>query len=137
MAAAFDVYPLELMTRYGRQEIGVDVQTLAALGKSLHDGWNQIRFGSVLSRPLAGGHQFDVQLYCGDVSADALRVGLFADAGDGSPSMCVAMTRAVERQGAVQGHRYAAGVETQRPAGFSPCVSCPTVLTRCCRRNAS
>lgn len=107
---------LPAATRFDRRVSGVALD-LACWEKSLRDGWHQIRFGSILSRPLQGGHQFDAQVYCGEVSADALRVELFADAAEGSPSMCVAMTRTAEMQGAVQGYRYEARVETQRPVG--------------------
>ena len=68
-------------------------------------------------------HVFEVQVYLDEVSADAVRVELYADPTDGDQPIRQAMQRGHELLGSVGGYAYSASVPATRPASdYTPRV---------------
>ena len=94
---------------------------LYAWQQKLQRHWASLHFGHLKVNRQDGEWQFQVQVYLGDLSADEVRVELYADACDGEQAVREIMMPGPEIPGAVNGYLYGARVETVRPADdFTP-----------------
>jgi starch phosphorylase len=84
--------------------------------RTLNENWAHIRFGQLHIETRDGQHVFELQVYLDDVSADAVRVELYADSADGDEPIRQAMQRGHELLGSVGGFLYSASVPATRPA---------------------
>jgi starch phosphorylase len=85
------------------------------------DGWQETRFGEVRVNESDGLLHFEVQVYLGDIPADAVRVELFAEPIGGAPACPIVMQSEGAIHGAVNGFLYVMSVPTDRPRGdFTP-----------------
>jgi glycogen phosphorylase len=85
--------------------------------RALRENLGHIRFGQVHVATNDGQHFFEIPVYLDDVSADAVRVELYADVADGGQPVRQAMQRGHELLGSVGGFTYSASVPATRPAG--------------------
>ncbi len=109
---------IPLATGY-RQRLADEGRTAAALEqwrKSLERHWSALRFGNVSAEPTEGHYQFEVQVYLDDIPPDAVRVELYADAGDAGDPVTQPMARMAPLAGAGHGYAYRAAVPALRPA---------------------
>jgi len=89
----------------------------------INQNWVHIRFGQVHVETREGQHVFEVQVYLDEVSADAARVELYADSGDGDQPIRQLMQRGHELLGSQGGYAYSASVPATRPASdYTPRV---------------
>jgi starch phosphorylase len=84
--------------------------------RTLDENWVHIRFGQLHVETHDGQHVFEVPVYLDDVSADAARVELYADQGDGDEPIRQVMQRGHELLGSQGGYAYSASVPATRPA---------------------
>jgi starch phosphorylase len=77
--------------------------------------WRGIRFGPVKTDTKDGQHIFEVQLYLGDLTSDAVRVQLYANGADSDHAFCQEMKCTGQPEG-TGCHVYAAQVPATRPA---------------------
>ena len=89
---------------------------------SLEAGWAGVRFGALDVRPMNGGWLFRVPVSLGEIDADAVRVGLYADPNGESLAAREPMKECAERD--ASGARvFECTVSTSRPASdFTPRV---------------
>jgi starch phosphorylase len=64
-------------------EHGAAGQKIVAWQAALERHWNSLRFGTCKAETVAGQHRFEIALSLGGLSADAVRVELYAEALDG------------------------------------------------------
>lgn len=83
--------------------------------KELAVNWSEIHFGDVQIHESAGVWRFAVAVYLGDLSAERIRVELYADATSLAPEYVNQMHRSHELQGAVNGFVFTAEAPTNRP----------------------
>lgn len=89
----------------------------------LASGWHQIRFGKLDIDRVADGWHVRVQLYLGEVPADAVAVELYAEPRDAAEPSRWPMQRSQPIDGALNAWCYEATVATDRPAtDFTPRV---------------
>ncbi|MEO6787721.1 MAG: alpha-glucan family phosphorylase [Chthoniobacteraceae bacterium] len=93
-----------------------------AIGKGMvgwkHDleqKWNMLHFGEVKVKTNGNQHAFEIQVYCGDLDPNAVRVELYADVND-KPPVRQEMKRGPNLSGAANGYTYSAAVSAGRPA---------------------
>ena len=84
--------------------------------RTLSENWEHIRFGPLQVETHDSQHVFEVQVYLDDVSADAVRVELYADSADGDRPIRQEMRRGHELLGSPGGYAYSASVPVNRPA---------------------
>ncbi len=96
---------------------------LARWERRLLEHWGEVRFGRWHVEPEASGLSFSVQVYLGDLDAEAVRVELYAEPGPDGPGVAEPMTRGEAVAGAVHGYVYHRRLDTQRPPEhFTPRV---------------
>ncbi len=83
---------------------------------ALSTNWAHIRFGQLQVETRDGRHVFEVQVYLDDVSADAVRVELYAEPIDGDQPARQEMQRGHALLGSQGGYSYSAAVPATRPA---------------------
>ncbi|WKE64810.1 alpha-glucan family phosphorylase [Gallaecimonas kandeliae] len=114
-------YYLPLAGSY--QERRHDHAELAAWQKRLAAAWPQLRFGALTVGQGEGSHHFEVQLYLGELDVEAVQVELYADAAEGLPAFCLALTRGKPLVGARNGFSYHGEAPADRPAdAYTPRV---------------
>jgi len=99
-----------------------------AIGKRMVDWqqdlarhWATLRFAGVTVETDGDRHVFEVQVWLGDLEAEAVRVELYADGIMGSPPVRQEMTRTRSLTGAPGGYVYGAAVSAARPsADYTP-----------------
>lgn len=98
-------------------EIGRDIVDWC---RGLDQAWETLSFGRIRTETLGEEHVFRVEVYCGDLGADDVRVELYADArGEDSP-VCVQMTRAAGLTASDGYSIYSAAVgATRAPIDFT------------------
>jgi starch phosphorylase len=85
--------------------------------------WAGIHFGNVRVQTFADHHQFDLQVYLGELDPDSVEVQLYADRPGTDGCVRHTMTRAEPLVGAAKGWSYTAQVPAERPAeDFTPRV---------------
>jgi glycogen phosphorylase len=84
--------------------------------RAVSENWPHIRFGEVHVETHEGKHIFEVPVYLDDLSADVVRVELYADAKDGDQPARQVMQRGDPLLGSVGGYTYSASVPATRPA---------------------
>ncbi len=84
--------------------------------QALEQKWATLHFGEVHVQSDAERHMFEVQLYLGDLDADAVHVELYANGVNGSGPIRVELRRIRPLVGAAGGYTYDASVSTARPA---------------------
>lgn len=82
----------------------------------LRDKWATARFGELNVASDADSHTFEVQVYLGELEADAVRVELFAAGADNSGTVTVEMRQIRPLVGACNSYVYGATVPAHRPA---------------------
>jgi starch phosphorylase len=85
--------------------------------QTLEGKWLTLRFGEVKSGTKGDQHLFEVQVYLGEVSRDAVQVELYADAandGRAREPLRLEMKRIGSVAGVADGHVYAASVPATR-----------------------
>ena len=91
--------------------------------RTLTNGWPSIHFGDCNVNTADGDYIFQVQVYLGEVSLDAVRVELYSDGDEGSDPVCESMTPNEPLIGAVNGYLFTAQVSAKRPASdYTPRV---------------
>ncbi|HZT68955.1 MAG TPA: alpha-glucan family phosphorylase [Terriglobia bacterium] len=89
--------------------------------REVERSWTHLRFGSLNVTSHDGLHIFNVQVYLHELSAEAVRVELYADATDGTHAEVVEMKCAAPLVGASNAYQYTASVRATRPANdFTP-----------------
>jgi len=76
--------------------------------------WNSLRFGEMSIATKAGYHDFEVEVFAGELEADSLLVELYADGIDGAPAQRVEMKRTPPLEGS-QASAYRATLDATRP----------------------
>jgi starch phosphorylase len=109
-------------------EHGKAAKELLEWRRVLSENWEHIRFGQPHVETKDGRHFFEVPVYLDDVSADAVKVELYADAAepdakDGDQPTRLEMQRGHELLGSQGGYSYSASVPATRPASdYTPRV---------------
>ena len=94
---------------------------LYAWQQKLQRHWASLHFGHLQVSRQDREWQFQVQVYLGDLSADEVRVELYADALEGEQAVREIMLPGPEITGAVNGYVYTARVAAVRPSeDFTP-----------------
>ncbi len=89
----------------------------------LHDQWEGVRFGRIECCARDGGWHFEAQVYLGDLDPEAVRVELYAEAGQSGAPERVEMHRDSAVPGATNAFNYRADLPQQRPlADYTPRV---------------
>jgi starch phosphorylase len=83
---------------------------------SLEQKWDSLRFGELKVETKGAQHLFEVQVYCGDLDGNAVRVELYADGVNGGMPVRQEMKRGHNLPGAANGYLYGAAVPAARPA---------------------
>jgi starch phosphorylase len=83
--------------------------------RQLSAHWQHLRFGSVVRRPVEAGYQFEVQVYLDELSADAVRVELYADPVAGEDVFRQPLARGELLAGASNAYVYRGTVGSGRP----------------------
>ncbi len=81
---------------------------------ALEGQWPTLRFGEVKAQTKGDQHLFEVQVYLGQVSPDAVRVELYADAANDGKAIRLEMKRTRPIAGAANGFLYTASVPANR-----------------------
>jgi len=88
---------------------------------ALNHAWHEIHLGQLVVSKHASGWTFNLHVYLGAVSPDAIQVQLYADPQQTESAQCLPMLRDVEIPGVVNGYIYKCKVNTARPyADFTP-----------------
>ena len=82
----------------------------------LEQKWATLHFGEVKANTSGNQHLFEVQVYCGDVDPQAVRVELYADGVNGGMPVRQEMKRGPNLPGATNGFCYSAAASAARPA---------------------
>src|SRR5579864_924138 len=102
-------------------DAGAAMVDLVRWRRTVEEHWPRLRFGSLDVVSNGGQHVFTAQVYLDELDVEAVRVELFADAGDGGVPEVVEMKRGESLVGASNAHHYAASVPENRPASeFTP-----------------
>jgi starch phosphorylase len=93
------------------------------IGREVHEWqgkiaahWEHLHFGALTINTGAAGHLFSVQVYLDELSPEAVRIELYADATENGPPERVTMTRKMALVGSVGGYLYSVAIPNQRPA---------------------
>ena len=84
--------------------------------RELMKHWTTAHFGDLRVETRGDRHLFQVQVYFGELDADAVRVEMYADPLDGAAPARQPMQRGARLTGAVNGYLYTADAPAQRPA---------------------
>jgi starch phosphorylase len=85
--------------------------------RDLTSHWRSLRFGELRAAGSEGErHIFEVEVYLGGLSPDAVRIELYADPLSDEPPFRLEMTRNGPIAGQVGGYAYHANVSEERPA---------------------
>jgi glycogen phosphorylase len=98
-------------------EHGKAAAELVEWQRTLRMYWEHIRFGPLHFETRDGQHFFEVQVYLDDVTADAVRVELYAEPTDGDQPTRQEMQRGHALLGSQNGYSYSVSVPATRPAG--------------------
>jgi starch phosphorylase len=83
--------------------------------------WPRLRFGSLTVATDERGHSFSVQVWLGELDAEAVQVELYADGKDGAPPFRESMQPGRKLVGSGNAHMWTATVPDDRPASdFTP-----------------
>ena len=118
-------YYVPLATHYRRRSATECKVATSLLNwqQQLADHWSKVRFGTVHAETQEAQHNFDVQVYLDELSPDAVRVELYAEAIDGGEPAVYVMARE-EQLVCESAWRYSATVPADRPAGdFTPRIT--------------
>ncbi|HME44011.1 MAG TPA: alpha-glucan family phosphorylase [Syntrophorhabdales bacterium] len=83
--------------------------------RALQRHWGKLRFGELKVVSDQGRHEFEVQVYLGDLDPNSIQVELYAEGKDGGEPICREMTRGEQLVGA-NGYVYRAELPSTRPA---------------------
>ncbi|MDD4921159.1 MAG: alpha-glucan family phosphorylase [Bacteroidales bacterium] len=105
---------------------------------TLEKKWDSLHFGEVKVETMENLHQFEVQLYFGEVDPDDVQVELFSNGMNGEAPSVQMMKRGKNLEGVCTGYQYHASVSGTRPASdftaraipFIPTVSVPLEVSR-------
>ena len=95
---------------------GVIARQMVNWQHTLEGKWKTLRFGEVKSDTKGDQRLFEVQVYLGEVSPDAVRVELYADAANDGQAIRVEMKRARPIADAVNCYLYTTSVPASRRA---------------------
>jgi starch phosphorylase len=90
-------------------------QGLVGWEQGLKQKWSTLHFGEVKVKTNGNQHAFEVQVHCGDLDPNAVRVELYADV-NGKPPFRQEMKRGQQLVGAANSYDYSATVSAGRPA---------------------
>jgi starch phosphorylase len=90
-------------------------QGLVGWEQGLEQKWSTLHFGEVKVKTNGNQHAFEVQVHCGDLDPNAVRVELYADV-NGKPPFRQEMKRGQQLVGAANSYDYSATVSAGRPA---------------------
>jgi starch phosphorylase len=110
-----DRYYAPLAAAYNKRCSNNSADAIAQWQQQLHQHWQRIYFGNVSWRDDGEQHHCSAPIYFGPLSADWLRVELFADGSDTEPAHCIALTRGAALQDAQNAFLYSATIDTTRP----------------------
>ena len=82
---------------------------------ALQRHWAKLRFGELKVASDQGRHEFEVQVYLGDLDPNSIQVELYAEGKNGGEPVCREMTRGEQLVGA-NGYAYRAELPSTRPA---------------------
>ncbi len=111
-------YYMPAATRFRKRaaDAGELATRLARWQRNLTEHWHEARFGSMRVESHDGQHRFHVEVWLGELDADAVRVELFAEPVDGAGDTRHDMARGDALSGGVVGHEYTACVASLRAA---------------------
>jgi starch phosphorylase len=109
-----ETYYLSLAEARGRRAPDAAAE-LQDWHRQLSTHWQHLRFGSVVSRQVEQGCRFEVQVYLDELSADAVQVELYADAGAGGEAFRQPLERGAMLTGASNAFVYQGTVPGDRP----------------------
>jgi starch phosphorylase len=90
---------------------------------ALEQKWAGLRFGDVKIETAEQKHTFEVQVFLHEIDPDAVRVELYADGGNGNPTVRQELTRLRHLGGLVDGYVYSGSVPATRlAADYTPRV---------------
>lgn len=81
----------------------------------LRDKWPSARFGQIRVSAKEQHHEFEIELYLGELGADSVRVEIYANGIDGKPPVREEIKKSESLVGATNGHIYRGQVPAQRP----------------------
>ncbi|MGB5601804.1 MAG: alpha-glucan family phosphorylase [Gammaproteobacteria bacterium] len=110
-----ETYYLPLAEAYLRRVDGA-ASDLEDWSRQLRQHWARIHFGNVTSTLTERGHHFEVQVYLDELSPEAVRAELYADANEGGEAFRQPMERGDLLAGAANAYVYHATVPANRPA---------------------
>jgi starch phosphorylase len=85
--------------------------------------WHEVHFGAVEVSREGECWAFGVRVYLGEISAESVRVELYADPTDGEEPLRTELERGDAIPGAINGYVYHVQIPTSRPAeDFTPRV---------------
>ncbi len=106
---------LPLAAAWRRRAAGDAARDIRAWRERLARHWDDLRFGDLRVESDERRHLFRVQVYLDGLSADDLRVELYADPLPGESPECHALDRLERLTGAVHGYLYELAVPIRRP----------------------
>jgi starch phosphorylase len=83
--------------------------------QKINDSWRTVRFGDVRVRENGSSWHFEVQVYFGDVPADAAQVQLYAEPTFEDPCRPIVLQQQTAIAGAVNGYIYCGDAPAHRP----------------------
>jgi len=95
---------------------GAEGSELVRWKHSLEENWAYLRFGEVAADTRDGHHAFTVQVYLNGITADTVRVELYADGLNGGEPVRQELSRGQRLVGAENGYVYSGMVPATRPA---------------------
>jgi starch phosphorylase len=99
---------------------GANGARLAEWRRALARNWSGVRFGDVQVETRGGEHVFTVQVHLKDLSPEAVRVEVYAEAPDGGEPVCAELARGAALVGAARGSTYEGRVPASRaPADYT------------------
>jgi starch phosphorylase len=109
--------PLAKAIRIRRKEDCAIAKAMNQWARTLHSRWGSLHIGQAIISGEEPAWRIMVPVYMGEVSPDAVRVELFADAEAGLASEVVVLHRENAIPGSANGYIFAGAVESQRPVG--------------------
>jgi starch phosphorylase len=116
--------PASLAVRQRTAEGGLLGTELEAWARQVGEAWATIRFGRISAEDVDGGTRLRLEVYLGDVEADAVHVEAFADGDEaGRRPTTVPLLRQRPIAGSVNGHLFSGILPSDRPVtDFTPRV---------------
>lgn len=109
--------PLAQLLRKRRKDRYASAKSLRVWAEELRRHWSSLHIGKPMAAREEDQWRVSVPVFLGDVSADHIRVELFADAEDGAPAEAVALHREQAIPGAINGHIYGGVLPALRAFG--------------------